>query len=297
MNEILVASPARWLAALVLICSITAAKGQGLAAAQSPATAVDQAALQAKPAASENDAMLAKAGKLYYSTTKLGLSGFTCSLRPDWHEVFASAQPGAMVAADDPRVVLLNTVKITLHARMRGNSTMDWEPAVEPGKPLDPESVTLLDNMHKGTEQSIQGFLQFWTPFVDGSAIPESSAGIEITPVGKGYSLNARQGTSEVTEILDGDLVLVHFDVAMDGATVKFAPTFQPTEKGLLVTGFNAQIRSADAPPEKTQEIRVGIEYKPVQEIPIPSRLTMESVGTGIFNFRFEDCTVTTQAK
>ena len=74
MNEILVASPARWLAALVFICPITAAKGQGLAAAQSPATAVDQAALQAKPAASENDAMLAKAGKLYYSTTKLGLS-------------------------------------------------------------------------------------------------------------------------------------------------------------------------------------------------------------------------------
>jgi hypothetical protein len=290
MCQLSIAAPARWVAVLIVVCAMATAyaqnPGAGAAAGQTPA----------QTAAGEYDAMLARAAKLYYSSTKEGLSGFTCAVHPDWHALFESAQPGAAISSADERIALLNSVKITLHARMKGGSTMDWEPAADPSNTLDHDSTTLLTNMHQATEQTFQGFLQFWTPFVDGSAIPESSAGLDIAPAGNGFSLHSKQDGTEVTEILGSSLLLEHFDVDLNGSSVKFVPSYQSTAKGLLVTGFQAQIRQQGASPEQTQEMRVGIEYKTVEGLPIPAQLNMQVIGTGVFNFALDACAVSKQA-
>jgi hypothetical protein len=238
-----------------------------------------------------NDEVLAKAGKLYYSTTKAGLDGFACSVHPDWRALFLSANKDSPVASDDPRIALLNSVKITLHAHLKGGSTLDWAPPAN----LDQDSAKLLDSMHQATEQTLQGFLQFWTPFVDGSAVPANTEGLEMTPTENGYRLHANQDGTEVTELMDSNLVLRHFDVAMSSSTVKFVPTYQATEKGLLVEGFLAHILAAGAPPEQEQEMHVTILYQTLDGFPIPSKLMMEVVNTGIFNFTMEGCTVDKQ--
>ena len=281
---------ARLLAAIAILC-VTAACAQNPPAAASPAAGGGQN--EANSVKSENDAMLAKAGKLYYSTTKYGLGGFTCAVRPDWYTLFVSANTGAAVAQDDSRIVLLNAVAITLHARMKGGSTMDWELAPDPGRNLDETSTTLLKNMHDATEQTLMGFMQFWTPFVDGSAVPENSDGLEITRIGNGYRLHAVTSDTDVTEEMDDQLTLTRFDVVMKQATVKFSPNYMNTSQGMLVNSFQAHILTAGAPPEKMQEMHVGIEYKAVGGFQIPSRLNMQVIGSGIFNFNFDECSVT----
>ncbi len=287
----------RLLGAAATVCLMASAYAQDPSASTSPAPPAGQAAAKAQPATPENDAMLARAAKLYYSSAKAGLNGFTCLVHPDWHGLFVSANRDAAVAPDDARVVLLNGVRITMHARMKGGSTLDWEPASDPNKTLDEASTTLLKSMHEATEQTLQGFLQFWTPFVNGSTIPESSAGLEITPVEGGYSMHAKTSDTEVTETMSNSLILEHFDVKLNEASVKFAPLYQSTAKGLLVSGFQAQILAQGAPLEKAQEMRVAIEYQTVEDMPVPSRLNMEVIGTGIFNFTFDGCTVDKQAK
>ena len=285
---------ARLVASIAILC-VTAS-----ACAQNPSATAPQdatpAQAQANPAKSENDAMLARAGNLYYSTTKFGLGGFTCAIHPDWYTLFVSARKGETVRADDPRIVLLKTVRLTLHAQMKGGSTLDWEPAPDPNNTLDPDSVTLLKDMHAATDQTLQGFLQFWTPFADGSAVPENSEGLDITKTGNGYRLHAVTSDTEVTEEMDSQLTLTRFNVVMKQATVDFAPTYGPTSQGLLVNGFLAHILAAGEPAEKTQEMHVGIEYEVVDGFQIPSRLNMEVIGSGTFNFSFDDCTVSRQA-
>ncbi len=240
-----------------------------------------------------NDELMARAAKLYYSTAKSGLDGFDCAVHPDWHTLFVSANKGSAVAADDPRILLLKPVNITIHARLKGGSTLSWNVPTHPGKPLDPDSTTYLDSMHRATEQTLMGFLQFWTPFVDGSAVPASSKGLEITRIENGYRLHAEESDTSVTEVLDSNLLLKQFDVIMkEGMNVKFSPSYKSTERGLLVVGFLARILPAGAPPEQTQEMHVEIEYQLLEGLTIPAKLNMSVVNVGVFNFVFDGCQV-----
>src|ERR1035438_753593 len=92
MHKLPIATPARLSATLLALCLVSTA-----AVAQTPP----------KPGAvksSANDEFLAKASSLYYSSVKAGLTGFRCTVHPEWHALFVSAQPNTAVAADDPGI-------------------------------------------------------------------------------------------------------------------------------------------------------------------------------------------------
>jgi hypothetical protein len=295
MNRFPFASPARLPIAFVAICLA------GFAAqAQNKAAGADQAPTQApgaQPAPKPNpdNEWLARASKFYYSSAKAGLTGFDCEVHPDWHTLFVSANTGNVIAQDDPRIVLLKTVRITFHARMKGGSTIDWV-APNPDQPLDKSSTDMLEGMHQAVQQALEGFMQFWTPFVDGSAVPDSAEGLDITHTATEHTIHAKQGDTEVTEILSSDLVLEQFNVVLNGASVKFSPVFKPTAQGLLVNRFVAHILAAGAPPEQSQEMTVDIEYQTAGGFTIPSRLKMGVLNSGIFNFVFAGCSANPQS-
>jgi hypothetical protein len=279
---------------LALFLAAAFAKAQNPAAAQPSAGA---SAAQAKPsppipATKENDELLAKTAKLYYSSAKAGMDGFDCAVHPDWRALFARANKNTAIAEDDPRIVLLNSVAITLHARMKSGSTLEWIQAPSPDKPLDEDSTAMLDNMHQATEQTLQGFLQFWTPFIDGSVVPASSEGLRIDTNMKGYTLHAEDNGTQLTEFFNRDLVLEEFNVAMNGSALRFTPSYKATGKGMLVSSFVAHIQAPGKTPEQAEEMHVQVEYQTVGGFPIPARLNMEVVGTGIFNFDFDGCKV-----
>jgi len=301
MRKVFFVSPVRFLIVLVAICAMApAAHAQApinSPAPAAPAIAPAQPQAQDQPAAGTNDELLAKAAKLYYSTDKAGLAGFDCAVHPDWHALFLSDGNGAVDAAD-PRVALLNSVNIAFHARMKGGSGLDWTPPAHPGQPLDQDSASLLDKMQAGTAQTLQGFMQFWTPFVDGSIIPDSADGVQIAPAEKGgYKLHVDQEGTTLTEIFSSDLVLQQFNVTMNGMTVNFSPSYKPTEKGLLVTSFLARIIPSGAATGQTDEMHVNIEYQTVDGFPIPAKLNLEELNHGIFNFVLDGCAVSRKAQ
>jgi hypothetical protein len=285
VNRFPFASPTRLLIAFVAIGlagSATQSQDKAAGASQPP---------ESQPASKPNpdSEWLARASKLYYSSKKAGLTGFDCDVHPDWHTLFVSANKGDAIAEDDPRIVLLKTVKITIHARMKGGSTIDWV-ASNPDQPLDKSYADMLDGMHQAVQQSLGGFMQFWTPFVDGTAVPDSTEGLDITHTATVHTLHAKQGDTEVTEILSSDQVLEQFNVNLNGNSVKFSPMFKPTAQGLLVNRFVAHILPAGTPPEQTQEMTVDIDYQPVGGFMIPSQLNMAVINSGEFNFAFDGC-------
>ncbi len=270
-----------------------AAPGAGASAAQDATGKPEDASADNKA----NDELLAKAAKLYYSTKEAGLDGFDCEVHPDWRKLFSSATQGAAIADDDPRLNTLRPVKVTMHARMGGGSSVDWVQTTDPDMPLDADATSLLDQMHRATEQTVQGFLQFWTPFVDGSVVPANSGGMKITHSTTDYTIHIEHNGAQVTEIFSTELVLQHFDVVTSGVSIKFAPSYQPTEKGLLVNQFDAHIDPVGQATVPTQEMHVKVSYATVDGLPIPSNLNMEVVGTGIFDLTMDGCRTHLAAK
>jgi hypothetical protein len=239
-----------------------------------------------------DDAWLRKAGSLYYSTSKSGLGGFDCVVHPDWRTLFASANAGSPVDANDARILLLESVKVNLHAHLQGGSTLEWTPETSDGQPLDENSSTLLKRMREVTEQTLEGFLQFWTPFVDGSVVPASADGLTITHTGTVNTIHAQDSDTALTETFSNDMLLEHFDVNQGGISIKFQPAYQSTGQGLLVKSFHAHVQPAGVPPEQAEEMHVDIEYQTLDGFPIPSRLNTEMSDTGKFNFILDGCTV-----
>jgi len=276
--------------------------GIALAVSLLPASALCQAAPANQTPAAQPDpnaAFLAKASSLYYSTTKQGLTGFDCAVHPDWANIFKTVEKskGTATEAVDKPVALLNPVKVTIHARLTGpGSGMDWAPP-DPTGPPDPESIELLDQMHQSTAGTLQGFLQFWTPLVNGSVIPDSSAGIEVTKTATGHTIHAMDGETSLTEVLDEAGVMKQFKVEMSGAKISFEPSYKQTPNGLLVSNFAARIQPPGATPEQEQKMNVGVEYQTVKGFLIPRTLSMDVVGTGTFVFTFDTCTVNPPAQ
>ncbi len=284
----LFASPVRAGTLLLVLCLTLAAQAQnppvGSDAASEPST-------QSLATPVLDDDWLTGVASLYYSSARSGLDAFECSVHPDWGTLFASAQKNPAPAID-PRVSVLNTVKITLHARMKGGSALDWMPVSNPDKPLDPESVQMLELMREATERTLEGFIQFWIPFMDGSVVPAKSAGLEIKHSAAGHTIHGVEGGTDVTRVFDNGEILQQFNMRMGGSSIQFMPAFQTTEQGLLVNRIVVRILPAGAPPEQAQEMHVGIEYQTIRGYPIPARLSMELAKAGRFNFVLDGCNV-----
>ena len=229
---------------------------------------------------------LAHVRSLYTSTIRDGLRGFDCTARPDWRTLISSANNGTVDADGARKISVLSTVRITIHARMDGTSSIEWKPEDSPSEMAD-----MLKQMEGGTRQTLQGFLQFWVPFADASVIPDSATGVEISKTTEGgHVIHGGDKETTVTETFDAGDVLREYDVKLTGSTVLFTPTFTSTSAGLRVTRFLAHIRQDNS--NQDQELHVGVTYGKIDGFTIPTHLDMTVVGTGTFNFDLDGCKI-----
>lgn len=262
-------------AALIVAFSFVA-----LAAAQNPPSS---------PSSNVNNEWLAQAAKLYYSSSKAGLKGFDCALQPDWQTLYASKSGGSVSATDEPQVALLNSVKTALHARMDSGSIVDWNP---PAQQFDTTQTALLDQMHDAMNQMVQGFMQFWTPFIENQVVPDSSDGLDMTATADGgMTIHIASSQVEVTEVFDSGHILRQYTVILSGTKILLTPTYSPSDHGLLISHFHATIQP-QSDPQKVQEMNVDVAYQWLEGFPIPARLDMEVTGVAGLNIAFENCTV-----
>jgi hypothetical protein len=274
--------PAGIAGALLALCCLCAAAQNG-------------AAHQAATAAPLNDALLSKATALYGSTAKSGLRSFDCALHPDWKKVIATSRKGAAVADDDPKLLAVEGVQLTLHARMDGNSSIDWK---APQKPADAATASLLDQARGGVEQTLTGTLKLWTPLVDGT-VAESlgEEGVEIAQTPDGYTLKSKDKRNPVREEFDRNLVLKRFAMPDAGATVDLEPAYRQSPQGLELTGFVAHLTPAGPTGTGGQDMRVAFDYQSVDGKQIPAHIAIELPNLVEMDFALDGCTVNPASK
>lgn len=226
---------------------------------------------------------------MYYSSAVAGLKGFDCEVRPNWQALYSVKNGGQLSADNQAKVALLNPVKIALHGRMDGGSTLDWNPPVQS---LDATQTSLLNDMHSALNQTLQGFMQFWTPFIERQVIPDSSRGLEIAATDDGgRKIHLKQSDVELFETFDSGRILRQYNVVMSGTKVEVTPTYSPSDHGLVITHFHAFIRPTDET-QKVQEMNVELAYQWLNGFPIPAHLDMDVLGVAELNVAFENCTV-----
>jgi len=251
-----------------------------LATAQSPSS---------NPPPSVNDTWLAQTARMYYSSEAAGLKGFDCGVRPDWRALYASQNNGQVSAADEAKITLLSSVRIVFHGRMDSGAIMDWN---LPERQLDSDQTALLNQMRDALNQTLQGFMQFWTPFIERQVVPDSSSGLEITTADDGSrKVHLLASNIELFETFDSGSILRQYNVVMTGTKVDLTPTYSPSDHGLLITHFHAFIRPVKEA-QKAQEMNVEVGYQWIEGFPIPAHLGMNVEGVAGLNFAFENCTV-----
>ena len=244
------------------------------------------------------DALMARAELLYDSAEKSGLHAFGCQVHPDWNLIMTSSRKGAPLPADDPRLPLLNQVGITLHARLNGSSTLDWQPP--PGR-QDAKAQATLDTAYRGIEQTLLGVLKLWAPLVNGS-IAESFGedNFVLAQSENSYTLRSQDKQHALTERFDRNLLLTQYISTESGSTIRIAPNFDRNSQRLLVSSFIARIHAGGAIPQTTapetdQETRAAFEYAPVSQTrdraqPIPVKLAVEILNVVTMNFALDTC-------
>ena len=239
--------------------------------------------------AGAKDALMARAEMLYDSAEKSGLRAFNCQVHPDWNLMMTSSRKGAPLPADDPRLPLLSEVRITLHGRLNGSSTLDWQPSA---KPLSSSAQATLDTAHRGVEQTLLGVLKLWAPLVNGS-IPESFGDDDfaLAQSESGYTLRSRDKQHAQTEQFDRNLLLTQFVTVESGSTIEVTPVFAPAGEGLRLSSFVVRIQSANT----AQEMHVALEYTAVSQSTgaaqaIPSKVAIEIPDVVTMNFALDGC-------
>jgi hypothetical protein len=258
--------------------------------AQTPAPETSQPPASDTAQKNADSEWLAKTSRVYFSSAKAGLAGFNCDVHPDWKALFASANKGANVPPDDAYVEQLKKVQVKMHARMLGGSTIEWVASSPEGQPANGNSDATTETLHQTVQQILEGFMQFWSPFMEVSIVPQKTDGIEIAHTPTSHTIHAKQGTTELTEIFNNELVLEHFNVQLAGTSIKLSPSFEPTPQGLRVKTFAAEILPAGAPPTQTQKMLARVDYQTVNDQAIPGQLSIDVSGTGSFNFTFDGC-------
>jgi len=305
MKRIPFAVPARAAATmLALSCLLAHAQQLPAGAATSP--------LQPAAVASLNDSLMARATTLYSSTVKSGLHSFDCQVHPDWMKIMLTSRKGVPQDSDRAKTALLAAVKVTLHARIKADSTLDWQPPPDNGQPRDQAADDMLDRAHRSIESTIEGVLKLWIPLVDGS-LAESFGDddMEVEQTASGYVVRSKNESTEkskakhkspagsqehsVTEEFDRNLLLKHFTLVDAGSTASLTPAFQPTPQGLLVSSVDALLQPAGVPAADARQMHIALEYQTVSGIQIPGKIGVELPGVVQMDFTLDGCTVNPQ--
>ena len=226
--------------------------------------------------------LLLSARQQYYNLRAAGASSYTCQVNFNW-DGFFTAVAGKPLPADDPTMIYLNGLKVQLINDLSGQSEVKFMPtgAAPEGKQQG------LDKLQGSIKEMVSGFAQAWTPTLNGTIIPESSASLKKTS--DGYLLHDATGDGS-DETFDSKLQMTSLSVKSEAVASTMRTTFSPSPKGLLMTEMEGSYsQPASAPPTN---IAMKATFQTFEGFQLPATLAVTVPNVAAFNFTFTACTV-----
>jgi hypothetical protein len=244
--------------------------------------------LRAQSSTPEDRLALAKG--LYYNPAAAGLSSFHCTVSVDWKDMLQRFG-GKTIAADDPSLLYLKAVKLSVDDDLHGNGELHWTDTIAAPAASQAGNAKLK----AGLSQMISGFFQSWNPFMNGSLIPSVDKTTTATPEGDGLLVRGGDASTTVDEHFDKNMLMTDMHVVSPALDVDAHPVYNETPKGRIIAQLNSTIHQPPTAP--ALEVDMAATYTPVSSFQIPTNLTFTVENVGSFKFQLGACTVKTSEK
>jgi hypothetical protein len=222
---------------------------------------------------------LSAARATYYTPTTDGLQSFHCDVTNNWKLILND------VSADDPFLAWLTQVSISLDDNLKTGGKATWTSA----KPPPADAADAENQIQKGLTQMLQGFMQTWNGYMNGSMVPEPDSSTTVTRNGDGVLLHAADANDSIDESFDRNMVLTESHVIAPNMDVEMYPTYEQTSDGKIVSSMRSVTRATNAP---GTDMTMTVTYNLIDSFRIPATLKVAEKNVGNFEFTFANCSV-----
>jgi hypothetical protein len=230
------------------------------------------------------ESRLVTARALYYTPTTAGLESFNCRVAIDWKGVLRDAS-GKEIKDDNPLLVYLNSVQLSLNDKLRGNGSLEWSDTSAPQEPVKSAAA----QMKEGLSQMVSGFFDSWNGFLSGTMVPLPDKTTILTPQGRGMHLHAGQGQTILDEDYDENMLLTNIHAVSGAIDAKIAPAFTETSDGRIISSIQGEYRQpATAPPVY---LTMGVEYGQVNGYRLPNKIHYQLKNVLQMDINLSGCT------
>jgi len=208
-------------------------------------------------------AVIRLARDAYYSLVNRGLAKFQVTVAPDWKKYVAevtAAQSGP--TPDAQKVAQMEEIQFLAAVNEEGEIRV--KPFRSGGGDIDPSLAQVTDGM----KQMIQGFYTTWLPLVFSNPFPDPDVSYTLKRESEKYHVLTKDGETSSDIVLDKNYLATEMAVDMPKMKVKIVPSYEKTDKGLLLTGIDSDINSGQI------KVYVSIDYKEVQGFKLPSHVS-----------------------
>jgi hypothetical protein len=263
---------------VVLVCTCVLVAIAILPAAGAGQTAHDQEIMR-------------QARRAYYNLRKEGLVEFQCEMIPDWNAILA-AQGAADASANQRAMRTLEQLRFRVFMGADDNVKVTHT-VVDSSNSRETEG---LQKIYGGMEQMVVGIYTTVSPFLLTSPFPTEETPFHLEEVDGAYRLAYKEGSADVETRMGKNYGVSELKVTTAEFTSSIWPTFLKNPKGLLVNGYRATYKGANAPGEIG--LLVDMAYQEVSGLQLFQALKVTAnVGgeTSRINVQFAGCQVKTR--
>ncbi len=209
---------------------------------------------------------LKKARQSYYSLKDQGLTGFQCTMDPNW-AFLLEPQREANPTGIDAAIQKLQALHFALSVGADGNAKVTHNE-------LTAENQQVADGLkqvYSGMEQMATGFFQTWSAYTISPALPDLTTPFELNSIGSDYVISYKEGSAEVTTTMDHDYAISSMRVKTTEFDSTIKPRFKKNPKGLLLSSYQAIYRGATA--ADATDLDVTIDYQEVNGLQLPQEI------------------------
>ena len=185
-----------------------------------------------QPGGIDQKGLLNQTREAYYQPIERGIQGFACTVSFDWNDVLERAS-GHKIPSHEPTLMALKNATVTVNDDLLKGVTVRVD---YPGGPAGVSASVV--SREKILKNVVTASLEGWNPFLSDRIFPMEGTRYHFEAMPAGYRLTLDGGTFFSILDLDAKFQVTHGENHLNGTTTEFAPTFDPSTHGWLLTSL-----------------------------------------------------------
>lgn len=221
----------------------------------------------------DQTAFLTRARQAYYSLAAERMDRFQATLVPNWRLLLEEGKtPPESIG---PATEKLSDIRFNLTVDRKGTATISHNTVAAENDQV----AAGLKQIYNGMEQMTTGFFETWCVFMVNPPLPELGKPFHLDELGAWHILTYEDGPAKVETTLGTDFAVNSMKVVSKEFISTINPTFSRTDKGFILTSYQATYRSTAA--GEATDLKVTIENQELDGLTLPKKMDLRGTYGG----------------